>query len=93
MNWEIAGYVVGGIFYLVGFFVAASSIDDDGPHTKDFREKYGKDLGLMLAAFHHAMITALWPAFLGVRFVIGVMRDSIRVAFGKKVAEKSDASS
>lgn len=84
MNWEIAGYIVGGLFYGVGFFVACGSIDDDGPHIKDFRKKYGKDLGLTLGAFHHAALTAGWPVFGGVKFVVGIIRDTIKLVVGGK---------
>lgn len=80
---EVAGYVVGGLFYVVGFGVACNSIDEDGPHIKDFRAKYGKDLGLSLGTFHHATVTAAWPAFLGLRFIVGVMRDALRLILGK----------
>lgn len=85
MTWEIVGYVVGGVFYLVGFFASCSSLDDNGPHMKDFRQKYGKDLGLMFGSFHHAAITAGWPAFGGVKFLIGVVRDVVRLALRKPV--------
>jgi hypothetical protein len=90
VNWEIVGYIVGGVFYFVGFCVACSSLDDEGPHIKDFREKYGKDLGLTLGAFHHAAITAGWPAFGGIKFVLGIVRDSIRLFFGKPVVKSPE---
>lgn len=84
-----AAWIAGGIVYAIGFFTSLSDILDNGKSLKDYREKYGHDLGLIACGFSRGFVTVGWPAFGGIKFGVGVIRDSIKLAFGRsKTVEK-----
>lgn len=84
-----AAWIAGGIVYAIGFFTSLSDILDNGKSLKDYREKYGHDLGLIACGFSRGFITVGWPAFGGIKFGVGVIRDSIKLALGhSKTIEK-----
>lgn len=75
----ISGIVAAGIVYAIGFFTALSDVLDNGKSLKEYREKYGHDLGLMACGFARGLKTVGWPAFGGIKFVFGVVRDTIKL--------------
>jgi hypothetical protein len=84
----IGATIAGGIIYAIGFFTSLSDILDNGPSLKQYREKYGHDLGLIVCGFYRGFVTVGWPAFGGVKFGIGAIRDGIRLITGRKPVEK-----
>jgi len=83
-------YIAGGIIYAIGFFTSLSDVLDNGKSLKEYREKYGHDLGLIACGFSRGFVTVGWPAFGGIKFGVGIVRDAIRLVLGKKpkVVEK-----
>jgi hypothetical protein len=81
---ETFAWIGGGIVYAIGFFTSLSDIMDNGKSLKEYREKYGHDLGLIVCGFYRGFVTVGWPAFGGIKFGVGAIRDSIRLAFGRK---------
>jgi hypothetical protein len=81
---EMFAWIGGGIVYAIGFFTSLSDIMDNGKSLKEYREKYGHDLGLIVCGFYRGFVTVGWPAFGGIKFGVGAIRDSIRLAFGRK---------
>lgn len=84
MSWELAGYIAGGIVYAIGFLTSLSDVLDNGPSLKDYRTKYGHDLGLIVCGFARGFVTVGWPVFGGIKFVIGAIGDTINLMIGKK---------
>lgn len=83
-----AAWIGGGIVYAIGFFTSLSDVLDNGKSLKEYREKYGHDLGLIACGFSRGFVTVGWPAFGGIKFGVGVIRDSIKLAIGRKNTEK-----
>jgi len=81
-------WIAGAIVYAIGFFTSLSDVLDNGKSLKEYREKYGHDLGLIACGFSRGFVTVGWPAFGGIKFGVGVIRDSIKLAFGSKKNEK-----
>lgn len=76
-------WIFGGGIYLIGFFTSLHDVLENGPSLEDFRKKYGKDLGVTLCGFHHGFKSLGWPLSGGVLFGFGLVRDTIRLLFGK----------
>lgn len=86
----IGGSIVASIVYLVGVFNVADDIMENGKSMKDYRAKYGKDLGLLVCSAYRGAMIGAWPVTIGVKYVFGVIGDIIRLVMGKgpKGAEK-----
>jgi hypothetical protein len=76
-------WIGGGIIYVIGFCTSMNDVLENGPSLEDFRKKYGKDLGVTLCGFHHGFKAVGWPAFGGLMFGYGLIRDTIRLTLGK----------
>lgn len=77
-------WIAGGIVYAIGFFTSLSDVLDNGKSLKEYREKYGHDLGLAACGFGRGFKTVLWPVFGGVKFGFGLVSDSIKYVVGAK---------
>lgn len=88
MDWILAGYIAGGVVYVIGFFTSLGDILDNGKSLKEYREKYGHDLGLIVCGFYRGFVTVGWPAFGGIKFGVGTIRDTIKLVFSRKNIEK-----
>ena len=77
-----AAWIAGGIVYAIGFFTSLGDILENGPSLKQYRQKYGHDLGLIVCGFYRGFVTVGWPAFGGIKFGVGAVRDTVRLAFG-----------
>jgi hypothetical protein len=84
----VCAWIAGGVVYAIGFFTSLADILDNGKSLKDYRAKYGHDLGLIACGFSRGFVTVGWPAFGGLKFGVGVIRDLIKLAFGSKNTEK-----
>jgi hypothetical protein len=87
MSWILVGEIGAGIVYAIGFFTSLSDILDNGPSLKAYRKKYGHDLGLIVCGFYRGFVTVGWPAFGGLKFGVGAIRDTIRLAFTSKAKD------
>lgn len=85
---EMGAWIAGGIVYAIGFFTSLGDILDNGKSLKDYREKYGHDLGLIVCGFYRGFVTVGWPAFGGLKFGVGAIRDTLRLVFSNKNDEK-----
>lgn len=83
----IGAWIAGGIVYAIGFFTSLSDVVDNGPSLKDYRKKYGHDLGLIACGFSRGFVTVGWPAFGGIKFGVGVIRDTIKLVFARNNKE------
>ncbi len=81
-------YIVGGIIWLVGSVTTMSDLLDNGKSLKDYREKYGKDLGLLVCCTYRGGMIAAWPVMGLGGFVIGTIRDTFRLVKGNKKTTK-----
>lgn len=79
-----AAWIAGGIVYAIGFFTSLADVLDKGKSLEDYRKKYGHDLGLIACGFSRGFVTVGWPAFGGLKFGFGVVRDTIRLIVGSK---------
>jgi hypothetical protein len=84
----ITGIIAGGIVYAIGFFTSLADVLDNGKSLKEYRAKYGHDLGLIACGFSRGFVTVGWPAFGGIKFGVGVIRDLIKLALGHKEVSK-----
>lgn len=83
MNWTNLGILLGGVAYVVGFFTVLHDVLEDGKSMKEYRNKYGKDIGMALCVTHRSIWPTFWPATVFLVFAVGVLRDSIRLVTGK----------
>lgn len=79
-----------GIVWVIGAFVSIEDYSDSHMKLKDFRKKFGKDLGLLLFIFNIVLRVVLWPPFLVLSFIFGLIRDIIRVFFPAKEIEETN---
>lgn len=81
-------YIVGGIIWLVGSATTMSDLLDNGKSLKEYREKYGKDLGLLVCCTYRGGMIAAWPVMGLGGFGIGIVRDTLRLFKGDKKTTK-----
>ena len=80
----IGALIAGGIVYAIGFFTSLADVLDNGKSLKEYREKFGHDLGLIACGFARGFVTVGWPAFGGIKFGVGVIRDAVKLLIGRK---------
>lgn len=83
----IAGGVIGAIVYLIGVFNVADTVIEHRS-MKEYREKYGKDLGLLLCTTYRSLMIGAWPVTIGIKYAFGVVGDVIRLIMGKEPKNK-----
>lgn len=82
MSWlVIAGIVVAGLVYLIGAGTMLSDLLDKGKSLDDYREKYGKDLGMLICCTYRGAMIFAWPVMGLGGFGIGLVRDTIKLIF------------
>lgn len=77
-----AAWVVGGIIWLVGSATTMNDLLEHGKSLKNYREKYGKDLGLLVCCTYRGGMIAAWPVMGLGGFGFGLIRDTIRLVTG-----------
>ena len=83
MSWfVIAGIVIGGLIWLIGAGTMLSDLLDHGKSLKDYREQYGKDLGMLICCTYRGAMIFAWPVMGIGGFVIGLIRDTLKLVFG-----------
>lgn len=82
------GVVVGGIIWMVGSATTMSDLLENGKSLKDYREKYGKDLGLLICCTYRGGMIAAWPVMGLGGFGIGLIRDTFKLVKGDKNGNK-----
>jgi len=87
-NFRTLMYILGGIAYVIGFFTVLHDVLDNGKSLEQYREKYGKDLGMALCTFYRALWPTFWPCTGFLAFLVGLVRDTVRLVMGKPVMEK-----
>lgn len=75
----VTGIVAAGVVYAIGFFTALHDVLENGKSLKEFREKYGHDLGLAVCGFSRGFTTVGWPVFGGLKFGVGLIRDLVKL--------------
>jgi hypothetical protein len=79
----VLAWIVGGIIWLIGAGITADDLHDNGKNVKQYREKYGKDLGLLVCCTYWGSMIAAWPVMGFGGFLVGIVRDGIRLILGK----------
>lgn len=83
------GIIVGGIVWVVGSATTLHDLLDNGKSLKDYREKYGHDLGMLICCLYRGMMIAAWPVMGLGGFLVGSIRDSVRLLMGRPAKTKS----
>ena len=83
INWTNAAIAAGALVWLIGAGITLGDLMENGLSLRDYRNKYGKDLGLFICTWFRSLSVVAWPAMGGVRFVFGLIGDSIRLVLGK----------
>lgn len=75
----IAGLIAVGLVWVIGSITTIGDLLENGKSLKDYREKYGKDLGMLICCTYRGAYIIAWPVvgFLG--FIFGLVRDSIKL--------------
>lgn len=77
--WLIGLIVLGAAIWLVGAFTVTGDLLENGKSLKDYREKYGHDLGLLICCTYRGAAIFAWPAVGFVGFIFGTIRDIIKL--------------
>lgn len=86
-TWLIVVLVFAGIVWAIGAFHYLDEMLENGKSLRDYRKKYGKDLGMLVCIFHRSFTVLVWPIWGTGGFLVGVVRDGIRLAFGSTPAD------
>ncbi len=81
-------WIVGGVIWLVGSFTTLNDLLEHGKSLKDYRERYGKDLGLLVCCTYRGGMIAAWPVMGLGGFGIGIIRDTFKLVKGDKKNDK-----
>lgn len=81
-------YIVGGIIWLVGSATTMNDLLENGKSLKDYRETYGKDLGLLVCCTYRGGMIAAWPVMGLGGFGVGLIRDTFKLVKGDKKDNK-----
>lgn len=73
------GLILVGLIWLVGSYTTLCDLMDNGKSLKDYREKYGKDLGLLICCTYRGLSIFAWPLVGGAGFITGLIRDTIKL--------------
>lgn len=80
MSWfVIAGLIAVGLVWVIGSFTTLSDLMDNGKSLKDYREKYGHDLGMLICCSYRGMYIVAWPIVGFFGFGIGLIRDTFKL--------------
>jgi hypothetical protein len=77
----VALWIVGGIVWLIGAGTALHDLLEHGKSLKQYRETYGHDLGFLICCSYRGGMVAAWPVMGLGGFLIGLVRDTVRLAF------------
>lgn len=79
----VIGVIVAGLIYVVGAFTSGADLEKNGKSLAEYREKYGKDLGMLICCTYRGAVIFAWPLVFGLGFVVGLVRDVYKLVFGK----------
>jgi hypothetical protein len=79
----IGAWIVGGLIWLIGSGTTLSDLLDNGKSLKQYREKYGHDLGMLVCCLYRGGMVAAWPVMGLGGFGVGLVRDSVRLITGR----------
>ena len=84
------GLIIAGIVWLVGSATTLHDLLENGKSLKQYREKYGHDLGMLVCCTYRGMMIAAWPVMGLGGFFVGIIRDTTRLLMGRRpqVVEK-----
>jgi hypothetical protein len=82
-NWEMFGVVLGALVWAIGAFTTMADLLENGLSLRDYRKKYGKDLGLLVCTWYRSLAIVIWPVMGLGGFFVGIVRDTIKLFFGK----------
>lgn len=77
----VIGIILVGLVYVVGVCTTLHDLLDTGKTLKEYREGYGKDLGMLVCCTYRGLSIFAWPLMGGVGFIIGLIRDVINLVF------------
>ncbi len=77
-------YIVGGLIWVIGSGTTMHDLLENGKSLKEYREKYGKDLGMLVCCTYRGGMIAAWPVMGLGGFGIGIVRDTLRLFKGDK---------
>lgn len=91
MEWYyVVAMIIGGLIWLIGSGQVLDDIMTTGKTLKEYRNKYGHDLGLFICTTYRSSYVVAWPIISLLAFFVGLVRDTIKLVFGKKVVELKD---
>lgn len=80
MSWIVNGaLIIGGLVWLVGSITTISDLLDNGKSLKDYREKYGHDLGMLVCCTYRGLMIFAWPVMGVTGFTFGLTRDIFKL--------------
>lgn len=85
----IAACIGAGIVYLIGVFNVSETVIEHRS-MKEYRDKYGKDLGLLLCTLYRSLMIGAWPVTIGIKYLFGVVGDVIRLVMDKNPKTEND---
>lgn len=71
--------ILGILIWMVGAWTTGADLMDNGHSLKWYRDKYGKDLGMLICCTYRGAMIFAWPIMGFGGFLIGIIRDSIRL--------------
>lgn len=77
-------WIVGGLVWLIGSGTTLNDLLENGKSLKQYREKYGHDLGMLVCCSYRGGMVAAWPVMGLGGFGVGLVRDSVRMLMGRK---------
>lgn len=78
------GLIIAGIVWIVGSATTLHDLLENGKSLKEYRAKYGHDLGMLVCCTYRGMMIAAWPVMGLGGFFVGIIRDSVRLLMGHK---------
>lgn len=91
-TWITGLVIFGSLVWLIGAGTTLNDLMENGKSLRDYRKKFGKDLGLLLCCWYRSLAVVAWPVMGFGGFFVGIIRDTIRLAFGKqKVADEAES--
>ena len=78
------GLIIGAIVWFIGSCITLHDLLNNGKGLKEYRAKYGHDLGMLVCCFYWGMMIAVWPVMGLGGFFLGVLTDTVRLVVRRK---------
>lgn len=80
MSWLVIGVIIiAALVWVVGSITTLTDLMDNGKSLKDYREKYGHDLGMLICCTYRGLMIFAWPIMGVFGFTTGLIRDIFKL--------------